>query len=656
MVMATDSLKLDYGFVPSPNPIRASATGANPNTIDLQVIISNSSLSGVEIGQIQVQIPMGEDISRDLSTSANLPGPVYDPTGPWAIASAADTVTIKTQSGKLQEMTAPIVFTLPGIQVNHQPGKVPLTITEFPPLQRAKFADGTTYSLLKQPADFPVTSFYANPASLANLDQPVTLHWTVSDQGKLDLYGLRIVNVGMASGQSRASSGAEVTELESQSSAPLKECDTDGNCYTWQDGQNGVLVSSVNQTTTFALDIVTPGSSGGRRVIGTLETTVRVTMPWISQNSYLQASPSGRLVWMHWLAFNAASCSVQREGVVIDARAPADTYLNGYLTTLTGLPNDFQFSVIAHAISGPGRAPFTFPTVSMSIPPNIPVGAYPRAAAFTPDGALALVPNSQESSVTVIDVGTLTPEAKTIPVGNQPQAIAITPDGALAFTADLSSNTVTVIDIPSRTPEPTRLSIDQPSCLAVTPDGSSLLVTDLGNSRVLVVDIATRTLEATPIQTGRLPIGIAVTPDGALAFTTNVQDHSVTVIDVPARRARGAPIPVGEGPYSVAVTPDGLLALVTNASDSSVSFIDVATLQVVATVEMPSSPVSVAITSDSSTALVANEGESSLSVMDIATRTYITIGPGNATSGVGIAPDGSVALISNGGGNYVAVI
>jgi YVTN family beta-propeller protein len=655
-VEAVTSIKLAYAFTSNPNPIRASAHGASANRVDVQVIVSNPSLSSMNVGQVQIEIPVGAETDRALSTSRDLPQPSYDRTAPWTITSTGSTVTIRPRSGASQVMTAPIVFTLPGIQVNYTPGTVPLTITEFPPLQPTRFVDDKTYSLLKQPADFPVTSFHADPVRLDDLGESITLYWTVSDQGKQDLYGLRIVRVGAPTSDPPTALDEDPVAPAGTVAAALRDCVSDGVCYTWQDGQNGVPVSSVNQTTTFALDIVSADSAGHRTVVGTLRTTVEVTVPWISQNSYLKASPSGTFVWLHWLAFNARSCSLLLDGDVIDAEAPTDTYRHGYLLMPPDSPSQHQVSVVAHAVSGNAQASFPFPLFRMHPRTNIQIGQVPRAIAFTPDSSLALVTDLAASSVTVIDTATLKAEPKTIPVGKQPEAIAVSPDGALAFTADTDNQTVTVIDVATRTPEADKISIPgMPDGVAVTPDGSLLLVSVSKRNVVAIVDVKTRTVQES-IAIGGVPNDIAITADSALAFIANAADGTVTVLDIPGRRVKAPPISVGGSPTGVALTPDGSLVLVTSLVTHTVSFVDVRSLAVVATLKTAQDPTSPGITPDGSRALVATSAAPGLTVIDIRKRTSVSLSTGLWTWQVKMAPNGSLVLSTGWFDSHVTVL
>jgi hypothetical protein len=299
--MLDASLQLKYVFTPSPNPIRASVGGANANKIDLTVMVSNPSPEPVQVETITIEIPMGEESARSLSANPDLPAPSYDTTLPWTITSSADTVTLTPASGRVVDY---VIFTLEGIVVNDTPGVVPLTITETAP----KVTDGKTYELVKREPDFPITNFYTTPQTLYDLEQTVTIYWECSEQGEQYAYS-----------------------LHSDSWQP-RNCLDGGDCYTCQDGQNGVQTPPLDQDTTFALYVIETDSSGGRTIYQTLYTPVQIKTPSVDNNSYLEQSTSGsgRLARLHWVAYNAAKCTILLEGEVLVDNAPTDTYLKGY--------------------------------------------------------------------------------------------------------------------------------------------------------------------------------------------------------------------------------------------------------------------------------------------------------------------------------------
>lgn len=117
-----------------------------------------------------------------------------------------------------------------------------------------------------------------------------------------------------------------------------------------------------------------------------------------------------------------------------------------------------------------------------------------------------------------------------------------------------------------------------PNDIAVTPDGRfayiSLFDFSGGTGGVWVVDLKhLRTV--TVINTGDPAVfGMGITPDGQFIFATNFIHNEVVVIN-PATNTVIATIPVGRQPNEVAVTLDGTLAFVTNQNDTTVSVISI---------------------------------------------------------------------------------
>ena len=63
--MADDSqLQLRYTFLPTPNPILASEDDQNPQTVDLQVMISNPGTSPVTMNSVAITATDVATLSR----------------------------------------------------------------------------------------------------------------------------------------------------------------------------------------------------------------------------------------------------------------------------------------------------------------------------------------------------------------------------------------------------------------------------------------------------------------------------------------------------------------------------------------------------------------------------------------------------------------
>jgi YVTN family beta-propeller protein len=632
----TPQLRLSYAFVPMPNPVFASASEANTNRIDLLVIVSNPLLSAVVVKQIVIDIPTGEETGRSISMQGDLPPPSYDTSIPWTIGAAGAEVTIQPSTGSSGALTGPILFTLPQIPVNETPGTVPITVTEF---GSTKIVDPNTYSIVKQPSNFPVTRFWADPPSLDQIEQPVTLYWTCSEDGKKEAYGLEIVSTG-ATSLASASEGTPGAPAVS----PFKNCVDVGDCYTWQDGQAGVSTGPISQTTTFALDVVQADSSGSRRVLDKLQAVVQVTLPYFSGAASQRLSPSGRLVRLRWLAFNAAYCTVALDGVPIDQDAPADTYQSGYLALLDAPPGLHQLSVVANAATGGAQVPYLFSSFQIGATGNITTPAEPHTIALTPDGRHVVLGTWQPDAVSLLDVATRTPLPSSVAVP-YPSCIAITSDSSTALVTSLvSDGSLYRISLPGMTIASAYHIGGSLMNVAITPDGRQA-VTVRGDGQVHLVQLLNGAVgEIASLGFGGS--GLAITPDGAYALVTNTVRGAVAFLNLKTHQVE-ATVSVGDVPSEIAITPDGTLALVPNTADGDISVIDIAARAVeAARIPAIDGCTSIAISSDGRVALVANGQSNEATVVDIAARSSRTLSVGFASSDVAIARDGSFALIS----------
>jgi YVTN family beta-propeller protein len=101
------------------------------------------------------------------------------------------------------------------------------------------------------------------------------------------------------------------------------------------------------------------------------------------------------------------------------------------------------------------------------------------AIAVTPDGKFALSANVEDSSVSLIDIASRSVVA-TIPVGSHPGGIAMLPIpnyGALGLVTNYVDSTISFIDIPNQVAFSTVLDVGtNPWGIAVLPDGSHVLI------------------------------------------------------------------------------------------------------------------------------------------------------------------------------------
>jgi YVTN family beta-propeller protein len=249
-------------------------------------------------------------------------------------------------------------------------------------------------------------------------------------------------------------------------------------------------------------------------------------------------------------------------------------------------------------------------------------------------------------------------------VGQQPEAVAITPDGSRAYVPNSTDSTISVIDTKTNAVVQTipLATGAGPRAIAITPDGSRAYVVENVPGDVVVLDLRTNTLVGAPIPIGAGARGIAITPDGTRAYVVEDTDHDVWVIDTQNNTTVGSPIPlpVGSRPFGVAITPDGTRAYVTEFGAAEVSVISTATNGVIATPGVGSNPYGIGITPDGKRAYVVNDGADSVTAIDTVTNT--TIGapillPGaGGPRGLAVSPNGAQAYAVAEGSRNTRVI
>jgi DNA-binding beta-propeller fold protein YncE len=304
------------------------------------------------------------------------------------------------------------------------------------------------------------------------------------------------------------------------------------------------------------------------------------------------------------------------------------------------------------------------------IPVDVPPG--PFAVAFTPDGrravvacSIAFLPQSivdtlapgapPGNSVAVVDVirgeviGVVATGAASKPTG-----VAVSPDGTTAWVTNYAPSTISVIDLASISLAGEIAVPRQPEEIAVSADGTLLLVNSDGGT-VSTIDIGSGRL-GTVATGGNDPSGVAFSSDARTGYATNSfvdptlgEDGTLTVLDLsnPATPRVTATVAQGIGPtpYDVDVAPGGTLAVVTNLNvvfdplsigPGSISLVDLAASPpaVADTLAVGVAPIHAAITAGGRVALVGNGLSGTVSVVDLQARAVagevaleIAIGP-----------------------------
>lgn len=295
--------------------------------------------------------------------------------------------------------------------------------------------------------------------------------------------------------------------------------------------------------------------------------------------------------------------------------APApDVVEAGRITAIGAGPRDVAFSPDGQSAYVTSAGPDVVKVVDTAagrVRDTIVLDAPPQDVLVSPDGQRLYV--TEPGAVVVIDPATGAPVSE-IPAGPNPGRPALTPDGALMLVPDQDDATLTIIDTAGAQVRAT-VALDGPStAVAVTPDGQRAFAADAEDGLVSVIDVATGQLHGDPLRTGALPDAIAAGPNGVAVANYDAGTVSLVAPYGPTGPAVVAQLEVGENPQALAFAPDGRTLYVTDDATASLLVVDTVTRRVRATRRVGVGPVSVAV-SRTGLVYVVNARDRTLSVL-----------------------------------------
>jgi YVTN family beta-propeller protein len=164
--------------------------------------------------------------------------------------------------------------------------------------------------------------------------------------------------------------------------------------------------------------------------------------------------------------------------------------------------------------------------------------------------------NMGSNNVSMIEKSALRPgredwDQTLIPVGKGPEGFDVKPDGKEVWVANSQDGTISIIDVASKKVTKTLdANVKGANRLKFTPNGKHALVSLLNGSDAVVIDVASHA-EIKRIKLGRGAAGIQMQPDGARAFIACTPDDYVAIIDLKSLEIVGR-IDVGKMPDGMA--------------------------------------------------------------------------------------------------------
>ncbi len=300
---------------------------------------------------------------------------------------------------------------------------------------------------------------------------------------------------------------------------------------------------------------------------------------------------------------------------------------------------------------------FCFSLAAQTITPTIvTVGSLPRGVAIDATGTIAVVGNSGDNSVSLVDLktGLLVATITNVP---SPAGIAVNKTTGFAVIANQFNNTVTVLDVTNRLVLATIPVGSSPVGVAVNSTTNVAIVANSTGNSVSVVDLAksiqTASIEGVPNPTGLQ--AVAVDPDLNIAAVASSTSNSLFLIDLGTNQITNQ-VPVEQSPLGVAIDPLSKIAVVTNNASNSVTFIGLRTgtpvVQAVASVPQPQM---VAI-SPGLGPLIATGSNSTLEVINIVGASLVSIPNLPLATGVAFSQTTGQAVVTLPSNNSVAII
>jgi len=265
---------------------------------------------------------------------------------------------------------------------------------------------------------------------------------------------------------------------------------------------------------------------------------------------------------------------------------------------------------------------------------SLPLLGLAPAYAATP---LAMVMNSGEASVSVIDMGTRKVVAA-VPTLREPSHWALSPDRSKLYIADASGNALFILD-PETGAAMGSKRIADPYQLGYTPDQKYLVVNALRINHVDVYDAASLAL-VKRFSAGSMPSHLDFSPDSRWSFNSMQGSDTLVSLDLVSMTVRWR--------KKIGPTPAGVLwlngkVLVCLMGANGLVEVDPVSGAVLRHVETGVGAHNLFLTDDGATLYVSNRLGGSLAALDPTTlalrRTYTL--PGGPDD-MGVAPDGKL--------------
>lgn len=286
--------------------------------------------------------------------------------------------------------------------------------------------------------------------------------------------------------------------------------------------------------------------------------------------------------------------------------------------------------------------PITAPASALGSLGDLSVGVNPLDVAVSPDGAVAMVTNAGDGTVSVLDVSGPVSLVDTITVGGEPTGVTFTPDGTEAWVSTWSGNSVKVIDVGTLSVVDTISAGNGSYSVTFSHDGATAYVVNYNGQSVAVVDTATRAVLRTI--TGFSFPQQAILSDDGLTLDVIVTSSGISRIDLTDDSSTYTAL--GSFPVDGQLTPAGDQLWVVNNSSDTISVLNPADLSTITTFATSTAPLDLEIAPDGENMLLSHYN--GVDIIDVETRAVRGTIPADASYSrqLAVMPDSGRVLVT----------
>jgi DNA-binding beta-propeller fold protein YncE len=321
-------------------------------------------------------------------------------------------------------------------------------------------------------------------------------------------------------------------------------------------------------------------------------------------------------------------------------------------------------------------------------PPNVVVGSTatpgPSAVAINTATATAVIANTTEGSISLINLNSLGSPAVTIPVGQSPTGVAVDNLLNVAIVPNNGTNQASVVNLSTQAVTTVCLTaLVSGACPALPPPSPSTtpinpfsvgvnslthraLIANQSTNVATVVDLSTTPPTVYPqIGGSSNPVSTGLSPEVAIvqklnwAIVTPGGTGTVSVVDLGGEGGRApgvvATLTITPSVQGIGFDPETNEAILTDPGSTSITLFN-ALDNSVATITYDKSQVASAVNPLTNIGVTLNNQSDQLSVFDLGTQLFlgtVTVGPNPVA--VAIDPTTDSAVVVNQGSNMVSV-